>query len=319
MHHAIDLIRRIYDIEVLEDSTISTFPNFRTTRESKLSHLYQSAFIGLGGKRCDKWKGFKRKDGKPVKILPFRFGFALQSEHFFFILENGWLKGISENSNQKILQFLLEHEMDVASLMMFSTVNGELLFRENGDIILNIKEQLIECINNQWLDRNFISHPIKVPLGADDLEQLIEQYVAFFPIYDSFIQIAKGKPPRIKQLMKQLEQWLGSTQELPVKAPQIETDLAHKAAIAAEAKVPVLPALRWQVFQRDSWRCVSCGRSSHDGAILHVDHIIPRSLGGTNDLSNFQTLCSTCNLGKSNRDSTDLRKPQTSSIQVSEA
>lgn len=76
----------------------------------------------------------------------------------------------------------------------------------------------------------------------------------------------------------------------------------------AEQRVKVMPALRWQVFQRDNWKCCACGRVSAHGVILHVDHIIPRSKGGTDSLDNLQTLCSECNLGKSNRDSTNLRQ-----------
>jgi 5-methylcytosine-specific restriction endonuclease McrA len=75
----------------------------------------------------------------------------------------------------------------------------------------------------------------------------------------------------------------------------------------AARRVRVMPALRWQVFQRDRWKCVACGRGSHDDVILHVDHILPRSQGGTDSLDNFQTLCDRCNIGKSNRDDTDLR------------
>lgn len=32
-----------------------------------------------------------------------------------------------------------------------------------------------------------------------------------------------------------------------------------------------------------------------DGVILSVGHIIPRRLGGTDELSNLQTICTTCN------------------------
>lgn len=48
------------------------------------------------------------------------------------------------------------------------------------------------------------------------------------------------------------------------------------------------------VMQKSNSTCVACG-STED---LHVDHIIPLSRGGTNDLDNLQMLCSRCNLSK---------------------
>ena len=44
-----------------------------------------------------------------------------------------------------------------------------------------------------------------------------------------------------------------------------------------------------------------CGASAADGATLHIDHIVPVSLGGRTVQENLQTLCQSCNLGKSNR------------------
>lgn len=62
------------------------------------------------------------------------------------------------------------------------------------------------------------------------------------------------------------------------------------------------PKLRQAVFERDNFRCQRCGRSSKiHGVVLHVDHLLPVSKGGTNDMSNLQTLCAECNLYKSNR------------------
>lgn len=55
--------------------------------------------------------------------------------------------------------------------------------------------------------------------------------------------------------------------------------------------------LRHQVFQRDGYRCRECGATNKQTR-LHVDHIKPVSKGGTNDLSNLQTLCEECNLAK---------------------
>lgn len=59
--------------------------------------------------------------------------------------------------------------------------------------------------------------------------------------------------------------------------------------------------LRFDVFQRDNFRCVYCGRSAADGVQLHADHIIPASKGGKTKLDNLATSCRECNLGKSDR------------------
>jgi hypothetical protein len=60
--------------------------------------------------------------------------------------------------------------------------------------------------------------------------------------------------------------------------------------------------LRWRVLQRDNFKCCGCGASPAItlGVELHVDHIDPWSKGGETVLDNLQTLCSKCNLGKSN-------------------
>ena len=57
--------------------------------------------------------------------------------------------------------------------------------------------------------------------------------------------------------------------------------------------------LRHKVFQRDGYRCVECGATSKE-TTLEIDHIIPVSRGGTNDIDNLQTLCKECNRAKSN-------------------
>ena len=63
---------------------------------------------------------------------------------------------------------------------------------------------------------------------------------------------------------------------------------------------------RYNVLKRAKYRCELCG--AHESQIaLHVDHIIPRSKGGPDDLSNFQALCQTCNTNKRAEDDTDFR------------
>lgn len=61
-------------------------------------------------------------------------------------------------------------------------------------------------------------------------------------------------------------------------------------------------SLRYDVLRRDNFKCVICGRTSQDGAFLHVDHILPIARGGETKLDNLQTLCENCNLGKGIKD-----------------
>ena len=63
---------------------------------------------------------------------------------------------------------------------------------------------------------------------------------------------------------------------------------------------PIPARLRHEVFRRDGYRCRECGATNKE-TTLHVDHILPVSQGGTNEISNLQTLCQKCNLAKSNR------------------
>lgn len=60
--------------------------------------------------------------------------------------------------------------------------------------------------------------------------------------------------------------------------------------------------LRYLILKRDNFKCCICGRSpaTTPNLELHIDHIKPWSKGGETVIENLQTLCSDCNLGKSN-------------------
>ena len=66
-------------------------------------------------------------------------------------------------------------------------------------------------------------------------------------------------------------------------------------------------SVRYEVLKRAKGRCELCGISK-DVKSLEVDHIIPRSKQGKDELSNYQALCYTCNAQKLNRDDTDFRE-----------
>jgi HNH endonuclease len=68
-------------------------------------------------------------------------------------------------------------------------------------------------------------------------------------------------------------------------------------------------ALRYRALKENDGRCELCGAGKHSGATLHVDHIMPRSKFPKLELeiTNLQILCADCNMGKSNKDTTDWR------------
>lgn len=71
-----------------------------------------------------------------------------------------------------------------------------------------------------------------------------------------------------------------------------------KHAPAANGRDPIPPQLRFRVLQRDSFRCQYCGRSAREGAVLHLDHVVPVAAGGETSEANLITACDTCNMGK---------------------
>lgn len=68
------------------------------------------------------------------------------------------------------------------------------------------------------------------------------------------------------------------------------------------------PAVKEQIFKRDGYKCVICGRGRKDGVEIHADHIKPKDLGGRATLVNGQTLCSQHNFQKKNLKQTETGK-----------
>ncbi|MBE6701684.1 MAG: HNH endonuclease [Ruminococcaceae bacterium] len=89
------------------------------------------------------------------------------------------------------------------------------------------------------------------------------------------------------------------------KCPVCQTKTKSKAVGSSKtvsSSRAISDKLRYQVLKRDNFKCCACGASpAKDPSVeLHIDHIIPWSRGGKTTADNLQTLCSRCNLGKSN-------------------
>jgi 5-methylcytosine-specific restriction endonuclease McrA len=68
--------------------------------------------------------------------------------------------------------------------------------------------------------------------------------------------------------------------------------------------------LRYQALKLHGNKCQCCGASPSIGAVLNVDHILPRRLFPESALQieNLQVLCGDCNEGKGNWDMTSFKE-----------
>ena len=86
-----------------------------------------------------------------------------------------------------------------------------------------------------------------------------------------------------------------TSSEEAIKDLEIEPSSKHKTSRTINWR------LRFIVMRRDNFKCKNCGRSpaTDPTIILRVDHIKAWANGGETVLENLQTLCSKCNIGKS--------------------
>jgi hypothetical protein len=88
-------------------------------------------------------------------------------------------------------------------------------------------------------------------------------------------------------------------QYLLAEEPSMDRDIRFVRGISAR--------LRAAVLDRNGFTCQMCGLSPGDvdpytgrKVRLHIGHIVDKSHGGKDELSNLRTLCSTCNQGAKN-------------------
>jgi len=321
LEEALSRVRKIYGIEVFkEDSVVYASPNFRPTRDNELKVDYQWASMGITGTRKPIWKGFERKDGKPVKIIDYGLVFTFIEGGLdlgFHQCYSGKLN-FTDGSFQKYLEFFRQNSHFVLSILNLSGMRyRSVCFDEEDNVIITFDQFIQQCIDFKWYELYFHRNEIPLPIKYDALNELIDNFVIFFPIYDSILRIAKGEKDRFEELTSKLK-WKDlisdetendtDNDDKNEPVPVITQEEKDVLAKSVDGKQIVKAGMRWQVMERDDFHCVACGVSAKDGAILHVDHVIPRSKGGKDVMDNYQTLCHQCNIGKSNKSQVNLRK-----------
>jgi len=68
------------------------------------------------------------------------------------------------------------------------------------------------------------------------------------------------------------------------------------------------PEVKEEIFKRDGYKCVVCGKGKENGVEIQADHKKPMDKGGKNTLDNGQTLCAKHNFLKKTYSQTEFGK-----------
>jgi 5-methylcytosine-specific restriction endonuclease McrA len=316
-NHLVHLIRDVYEVEVLEDSSFTLSPHFRTHgRIVELKKNYTDASIEISGQRKEgKWPGLAKPDGKPVTIVPFGMSFQLDSSGIdtsVYVARPTYTK----DTFKKFFDFAHKYEGEIMAILHRARFNyWTHLCMDHLPPISSLSEILHWSYDNDVNKIYFTGEHSEYPLDNGKVVRKLIDLVFAFPIYDSFLQISKGEPERFPSLLEKLNAtiWDMDVDQLveeyqkSLAVKENDEALIEQARESAGKRIRVMPSMRWQVFQRDNWKCVACGKCANDDIWLEVDHILPRSKGGKNEIGNYQTLCNVCNIGKSNKNDTDIR------------
>jgi 5-methylcytosine-specific restriction endonuclease McrA len=193
-----------------------------------------------------------------------------------------------------------------ANMLLFSFYREE----ENERLIIKFDEYIDKIFDTQN-EGLYFSRLVGFPIDIYDINSIINSFVLLYPIYDSILRIAKGENHLFQSLISKLKYkniYVDEYDNIKKTGVINEEETHNILEKNIDNKNVVRAGMRWQVFERDEFKCVACGKSAQNGAILHVDHILPRSKGGKEEMDNYQTLCHLCNIGKSNKSDINLRK-----------
>ncbi len=91
-----------------------------------------------------------------------------------------------------------------------------------------------------------------------------------------------------------------SAQQWEVRSPSVVLQISEHIRLTGgnpERHWKVPPVNRREILRRDHHTCQYCGSTKH----LTLDHVIPRSKGGTHTWDNVVAACEKCNSCKGNR------------------
>lgn len=131
--------------------------------------------------------------------------------------------------------------------------------------------------------------------------QILQQQIVVFS--SSYLPLTRVNIKRaivllVTERAESLE--LGTSQHWEVRSPNRVLQVSEHIRLTGnhgERHWKVPPVSRREVFRRDQHQCQYCGSKQQ----LTIDHVMPRSKGGTHTWDNVVTACARCNTSKGDR------------------
>lgn len=305
LRHALDIVAEVYNVNPYERMTFVYCPSHR--EKAKENTDYGVAHIGVSAKRGKQPLKIFRRDGQPFFFHPTYLTFKVFPSGTIHVELLPFRQGVDDAYVERIAS-LIEANREILIPLLSSLHIGH-----KSDVSYCEFLPLHQAISPDevgTLGIKLVSPMYYFPVDSQrGLGELILSFVLLYALTESFICIGEGREPDLEEMLEQYKEWYVSLGEVEEQEEeQVEEEYAELPEIPElDSYSFVRPGKWWAVLARDGWKCLSCGKSPRvDGITLEVDHVVPRSKGGSDEISNLQTLCKKCNIGKSNKDDTKL-------------
>lgn len=311
LHASLDLVADIYDVDPYENRTIVYRPHNRPGAIANAD--FGAVHIGMcGARRYGHPLTVLRRDGRPFSFHPTYLTFEIGIDGSMSVVLLFFRQYVDEQFVQRVAQQWEAHLPAIRPILESQHISHSAVAKLAGP------ERLFEFYLADGGALELFSPTVYFPTSYDrGLADLMMAYAVLWPMLDASIALAEGREPALAKQIDCFRDWyLADTREAGQDNGR-EPDVAERddgegtngiGEVSALDSYRFIGNRKWYgVLARDNWTCCSCGRTPLDGVTLEVDHIRPRSRGGTNDPENLQTLCRKCNSGKGNSDDTNLR------------
>jgi hypothetical protein len=154
-------------------------------------------------------------------------------------------------------------------------------------------EEYFQNLEEIWikLGRQPLYREIEKPFSKYSVGAYEERFGSWRKALESFVAYVNSPDSELTEVKAPAS--VENQKQVP---PKDEPRIVHKTLRQISDR------LRLRVYWRDGMTCQICGKSraKYRDLEIVVDHIFPWSKGGETVFENLQTLCETCNSGKSN-------------------